>query len=154
MTWIIWVQSYDSVQLISIWIMKWIEFHSLFRIPFNYLDSDVLPLTLIAEDGERCFQLCSNGHNWCIPDLAQNTRGWWCPNISDGSKYSIFHTVQLCCTSIPLSNFWVEVKIICIWPYVQCQREKSTNRYTHLEFVVWKTISSDICLYYVFGDSI
>ena len=33
--------------------MKWIDFRSLFRIPFNYLDSDVLTLTFHMEDGER-----------------------------------------------------------------------------------------------------
>ena len=32
-----WVQSYDSIQLTSIWIFKRIEFHSLFSIHFNYL---------------------------------------------------------------------------------------------------------------------
>ena len=38
-----WVQFYDSIQLISIWIIKLNKFHSLFCIPFIYLDYDVLP---------------------------------------------------------------------------------------------------------------
>ena len=47
-----WVQSYGLTQLISIWIFKRTVFHSIFRIPFNYLDSNVIPLISHLEDGK------------------------------------------------------------------------------------------------------
>ena len=61
-----WVRFYESVQLISIWRFKQIEFNSLFRIPFNYLGSDVLPLTFHVEDGEIRSQSCSNEYYWFV----------------------------------------------------------------------------------------
>ena len=64
-----WVHSYDSIQLISIWIFKQTEFHSLFCVPFNYLESDALPFTFHLEDGERRSKSCSDEHHWFIPDL-------------------------------------------------------------------------------------
>ena len=70
-----WVQSDDSNQLISRWIFKLIKFHSLLRIPFKYLASDVLPFTFYVEYGERHSQSCSDEHDWFGTDLTQNTRG-------------------------------------------------------------------------------
>ena len=84
------VQYYDSVDLISIWGFTLIEFQSLFHIPFNYLDSDVIPFPFYVEDVERRFQSYSDKHDWFGLDLTQNTRGRWCPNIPGGSKYSGF----------------------------------------------------------------
>ena len=46
--------------IIFIWIMKRIEFHSLFRIPFIYLYSDILPFTFHMENGEKRSQSCSH----------------------------------------------------------------------------------------------
>ena len=37
LTQLYWVQSYDLIQLIPIWRFKLIDFHSLFRTPFDYL---------------------------------------------------------------------------------------------------------------------
>ena len=85
---LIWVQSYNSTQLIFIRIIKQIEFHSIFRITFNYLDSNVIPFTFHVEDGERRSQSCYNEHNCFRPDLKRNTQGQWCPNITGGFNYS------------------------------------------------------------------
>ena len=52
-----------------------IEFHYIFRIPFNYLDSDFLPLTFHMEDGKRRSQLCYYEHDLFIPHLTQNNQG-------------------------------------------------------------------------------
>ena len=117
-----WVQSYNLVQLISILRFKRIGFHSLFRINFNYLASDVLPFTFHLEDGEILSQLCSNEHDWFIPDLIQNTRGRWCPNIPGCYNYSVSPIVNCDSTGITLSALCTEVNTICIWPYVQFQR--------------------------------
>ena len=111
-----WVQSYDSTQLISVWIFKRTAFHSLFRIPFNYLDSNVLSFTFHLEYGERRPQSCSDEHDWFSPDLTQNTRGRWCPNIPVGFNYSGFPTVNCDSTCITLSTFCAEVIIIWICP--------------------------------------
>ena len=70
-----WVQSYNSIQSISISRFKQNEFHYLFRIPFNYLDYVFLPFTLHLEDGERPSQSCSDENDWFSPDLTQNTQG-------------------------------------------------------------------------------
>ena len=116
-----WVQSYESIQLISIWIFKRAGFHSLLLIPFNYLDSGVLPFTFHLEDGERRSQSCSDEHDLFSPYLTWNTQGRWCPNIPGGFNYWVFPTVNCDRTGIILSNFCAEVNTICIWPYVQCQ---------------------------------
>ena len=55
--------------------MKTIEFHSVFRITFNYLDLNVLPFTFHMEDGERRPQLFSYEHDWFRPDLKKKSRG-------------------------------------------------------------------------------
>ena len=88
-----WVQSYDSIQLISILIFKRIEFHSLFRIPFKYLDSDVLHVTFHLEDDEKHSQSCSDKHHWFRPYLTQNTWWRWRPYIPGDFKYFVCHTV-------------------------------------------------------------
>ena len=66
--------------------MKRIEFLYLFRIPFNYLDSGVLPFAFHVKYVERRHQLCSDEHEWFIPDLTWNTQVQWYPNIPDGFK--------------------------------------------------------------------
>ena len=53
--------------------MKQIEFHSLFFVLFNDLDSDVLPFTFHVEYGERSPQPSTDEHDWFGPDLTQNT---------------------------------------------------------------------------------
>ena len=90
-----WFQSYNSIQLIYICIIKRIEFHSLFCIPFNYLYSDVLPFTFQMEDVERRSQSCSDENDWFSPDLMRNTRGRLRSNIPSCSKYSRLPTFQL-----------------------------------------------------------
>ena len=70
-----WVQSYDSNQLIYIWRIKRIEFQSLFRITFNYIDSDVPTFTFHVEDDEIRSQSCPNEHDWFSPYLTKNTQG-------------------------------------------------------------------------------
>ena len=75
LTQLYWVQSYESIQLISILRFKRIDFHSIFHIPFNYLDSNVIPFTFHLEDGERRSQSCSDEHDWFSPDLTQNNQG-------------------------------------------------------------------------------
>ena len=54
-------------------MIKRIEFYSLFCIPFNYLDSDVISFNLQVEYGERRSQVCSDEHDWFILDLTRNT---------------------------------------------------------------------------------
>ena len=49
-----WFQSYDSIQLISIWTFKRIEFHFIFSIHFNYLALVFfphIPYVLVAMTG-------------------------------------------------------------------------------------------------------
>ena len=116
-----WVQYYDSIKLIYIWRFKQTEFHYLFHIPFNYLDSDIIPFNFHLEDGERCFESCYDEHDWFIPDFTRNNRGRWCPNICSGFNYFGFPTVKCDSTGITLSTLCTEVNIICIWPYIQCQ---------------------------------
>ena len=48
--------------------------HSLFLIPLNYLDSNVIPFTFRVKDGERHPQLHSGEYYWLGPDLTRNTR--------------------------------------------------------------------------------
>ena len=119
-----WFQSYNSIQLISISRFRKNEFQSLFRIPLNYLVFNVPPFTFHLEDGERRFQSCSNEHDWFRAYFTWNTHRRWCPNIPGGFNYSRFPTVNCDCTGITLSYFYVEVNIICIRTYVQCQRVK------------------------------
>ena len=69
-------------------MIKWTEFHSLFRIPFKYLESDVLAFAFQLEDGERRSQSCSDEYYWFSSDLTRNTWGQWCPNIPGGLNYS------------------------------------------------------------------
>ena len=52
-----------------------IEFDSILRITFHYLDSDVLLFAFHAEDDEIRSQLCSNKHEWFSPDLTKNNQG-------------------------------------------------------------------------------
>ena len=82
------------IQLISMWIFKRIEIHSLYHIPFKYLDSNVFPFTFHVEDGERRSQSCYDEHDWFGTNLTRNIRGWLCPNITGGSKYSGLPTVK------------------------------------------------------------
>ena len=110
-----WFQSYNLIQLISIWIFKRTEFHSIFPIPFNYLGSDVLYFTSHLEDGERRFQPSFYEHDWFSPDLKWNTWWWWCTNIPGGFNYFGLPTVKCDHTGITLSTFWAEVNTICIW---------------------------------------
>ena len=52
-----------------------IESDSLFLIPLDYSDSDILPFTFHVEDGKRCHQSHSRKYDWLVPDLTKNTRG-------------------------------------------------------------------------------
>ena len=69
--------------------------HYLFRIPFTYLDSNVLPFTFHVEDGEIRSRSCCDEYDRFSLDLTQNTQGRLFPNIPGGSKYSGFPTVQI-----------------------------------------------------------
>ena len=111
-----WVQSYKSIQLISIWIIKWIEFHSLFHIPFIYLDSDIPPVTFHVEYGERL----SNNVPIAMIGLAQTSR-----EILEYGGVPIFPVVLSTSNSLLfncdrtgtlLSTLCMEVNKICIWP--------------------------------------
>ena len=116
-----WVQAYDSTQLTSIRRIKVIEFQSLLRINFNYLDSDVIPFNFQMDDGKRLPQSCSEN----IIGLAHTSY----EILKDGDVL-IFMVVlitlyspQFKCdrTGILLSKFCAEVHTIWIWLYVQCQ---------------------------------
>ena len=121
-----WFHSYNSIKLISIWIIKRIEFHYLFRIPFNYLDSNVLPFTFHVEDDERR----PNYVPMKIIGLVQNSH----EILKDGdipiltvvlitTDYLQFNCYR---TGILLYILWAEVNKICIRPYVYYHHIKSS----------------------------
>ena len=59
----------------SNWFQSWIgsiDYDSLFLIPLNYSDSDLLPFAFLMEDGERLSQSHSVGCAWLDPELTQN----------------------------------------------------------------------------------
>ena len=121
-----WVQYYDSIQLILILIIKRIDFNYLFRIPFNYLSSDVSP-------SPSTWNMVKDSPNH-VPmnmiDLSHTSH----KIIEDGDVpifpvfLSTLDPLQLSLnyhydrTGTPLSTFCVEVNTIYIWPLVQCQR--------------------------------
>ena len=59
----------------SMRVFKQISFNPLFRIPFNYLDSDVIPLNFHVEGDEIRTQSCSYEHDLFVPQLTRNNRG-------------------------------------------------------------------------------
>ena len=113
-----WVHYYDSIQLISIWIIKRIEFHYLFPIPFNYLDSNVSPSPFtwkMSKDSpnhvpmnmidlsQTSQEILEDGDVQIFPVFLSN---------SDPLHLSLNHHYDR--TIIPLSTFCVEVHTICI----------------------------------------
>ena len=106
-----WVQYYKSIKLIPICRIKRIEFHSLFYITFNYLESDVLLFTFHVEDGERLSQPCSDEHDWFSPDLLQIPEDGDVPILPVViSTTDYLHWCDR--TSILLSTFYAEVNTI------------------------------------------
>ena len=98
--------------------------YSLFLIPLNYYDSDVIPFTFCVECGEIRSQSHSIEYGCLDPYIPRNTRGGLYPYIHGGFNYSdpVWYVTGPK-IGITLSSFFVEVIIICMCPTVQFRCE-------------------------------